>query len=122
MKLQSLALVFLVVASTTPVRSGDSPALPSPWQHQDNGIFTVAGSTSAAGDVFPLKGTLDIWGMNDGCHFAGQLLRNGATIIAYVLPAELSGHATGGLVASSHQKEALCTVPFDHATVPQGAK
>ncbi len=211
MKLHSLALALIVAFSITLVRAADSPALPSPWQHQDIGAVTVAGSASATDDVFILKGTLDIWGKSDGCHFAWQTLQGDGAIVARVLSVELSGHAKGGvairesldagsrhatmvdtptdgcqflvraetggvttvqrtdlhratmpywlklvrngdqltgyestdgndwaqtgtttvklpetvligLVASSHQKEKLCTVPFDHVSVTKSSK
>ena len=211
MKLHSLASILIVLSPITLLYAGDPPPLPLPWQHQDIGAVTVGGGAVAEGDVFTLKGSLDIWGMSDGCQFAWQPLKGDGSIVARVLSVELSGHAKGGLairesldsgsrhatmvdtptdgcqflvraetgavttvqrtdlnkammpywlklvrvgdqltgyesadgkewaqtgtamvklpetiliglVASSHQKEKLCTVPFDHVTVTQASK
>lgn len=93
----SIAFILIVAVPVALLRAADAPALPTPWQHQDIGAVTVAGSASAAGDVFTLKGTLDIWGMTDGCHFAWRTLTGDGAIVARVLSVELSGHAKGGL-------------------------
>lgn len=95
MKLDPPAL--LVFAAIALVHAADSPALPSPWQHQDIGAVTVAGSAVATGDAFTLAGTLDIWGVSDGCHFAWQSLKGDGAIVARVLSVELNEHSKGGL-------------------------
>ncbi len=204
-------LGFLFYVSIAMNRAANAAELPSPWKHQDIGAVTVAGSATASNGVFTLKGTLDIWGKSDGCHFAWQSMKGDVTIVARVISVELSGHSKGGLairesldassrhatmvdtptdgcqflvrsetgdittvqridlnkavmpywvklvrageqltgyesidgddwkqtgtatlklpetiyvglVASSHLKDKLCTVPFDHVTVTQGAK
>ena len=118
MKLHSLASALVVLGLIVPVRAADAPALPSPWQHQDIGAVTLAGSASAAGDVFTLKGTLDIWGMSDGCHFAWQTLKGDGSIVARVLSVELSGHAKGALairesVDAGSRHATMCVTPTD---------
>lgn len=102
MKLSSLRPVLLILSATVTIalgRAAESPtaALPSPWQHQDIGAAPLAGSASAAKGVFTLKGTLDIWGPSDGCHFAWQKLKGDGAIVARVLSIELSGHSKGGV-------------------------
>src|SRR4051794_18419130 len=78
--------------------NADSTELPSPWQHQDIGTVTVTGTATAAGDAFTLKGTLDIWGTSDGCHFAWQRLNGDGEIVARVLSVEpTQNHAKGGV-------------------------
>jgi regulation of enolase protein 1 (concanavalin A-like superfamily) len=95
--------------------------LPAPWQHQDIGPVTVAGSASAADKVFTLQGTLDIWGNNDGCHFAWQKLKGDGTIIARVLSVEnTQGHAKGGVairesLAADTKQASMVDTPADGA-------
>jgi len=118
MKPNSFALALLFVASIPLVRAADSPALPSPWQHQDIGAVQVAGSATAAEGVFTLKGTLDIWGTNDGFQFAWQTLKGNGTIIARVQSVALSGHAKGGLMIresleAGSRQATMCDTPTD---------
>ncbi len=96
--LRTASTLWLANAVASLLAAADSPALPPPWQHQDVGAVSVAGSASAAGAVFTLKGTLDIWGTNDGCHFAWQTLKGDGAIIACVLSVEQTqNHAKGGV-------------------------
>jgi hypothetical protein len=75
-----------------------SAELPSRWQHKDIGTVTVQGSANAADGVVTLKGTLDIWGTKDGCHFAWQQLKGDGEIVARVLSIEeTQNHAKGGV-------------------------
>ena len=97
MKPHSLVFSLLFAISTVLVHAADAPPLPSPWQHQDIGAVTLARSASATEGGFTLKGSLDIWGTNDGFHFAYQPLKGDGTICARVLSVELSGHSKGGL-------------------------
>lgn len=95
---QNVFSIFLFSLVTTAVNVSLTAAeLPSPWKHQDIGDVTVAGSATTSDGVFTLKGTLDIWGKSDGCHFAWQSVKGDVTIIARVLSVELSGHSKGGL-------------------------
>jgi regulation of enolase protein 1 (concanavalin A-like superfamily) len=114
MKLESLASAVLSIIVSIPfVQGADSPDLPSPWQHQDIGDVTVAGNASAADGIFKLKGTLDIWGTNDGCHFTWQMLKGDGAIVARVLSVEQTqGHAKGGVAI----RESL-TADARHATM-----
>jgi hypothetical protein len=93
------ASAFIVVVACVSLNSNaDSAELPSPWRHQDIGNVTVTGSATAVGDVFTLKGTLDIWGTSDGCHFAWQPLKGDGEIVARVLSVEpTQNHAKGGV-------------------------
>jgi hypothetical protein len=87
---------FITCATHAPCAN---PAeLASPWQHKDIGAVTVAGGASASDGVVTLKGTLDIWGTNDGCHFAWQPLKGDGEIVARVLSIEQTqNHAKGGV-------------------------
>lgn len=98
MKLRLFAITLLLIASSLPARAANSPTLPSPWKSQDIGDVSLAGSAKAEKGVFTLKGTRDIWGVNDGCHFAWQTLRGDGAITARVLSVEQTqNHAKGGL-------------------------
>ena len=101
MKLRSLVPALLVVATISQIRAADSPALPSPWKHQDIGAVTVAGSAGAADGVFTLKGTLDIWGTNDGFHFAWQPVQGDVVLVARVTSMDNPGKV-------DHAKASLC--------------
>jgi len=80
------------------IARANSSELPSPWKHGDIGAVTVAGDAGAADGVLTLKGTLDIWGTNDGCHFAWQPLKGDGEIVARVLSIEQTqNHAKGGV-------------------------
>ncbi len=108
-----------IIASISLVCAADSPDLPAPWQNRDIGAVTVAGSASAADGVFTLKGTLDIWGTNDGCHFAWQMLKGDGAIIARVLSVEhTQGHAKGGVairesLAADARHATMVDTPMD---------
>ncbi|MDZ4849773.1 MAG: hypothetical protein SGI77_10790 [Pirellulaceae bacterium] len=97
MKTYIVSVALVVLSFVNHLDAAEAPSLPGPWQHQDIGAVTVAGSASEAAGVFTLKGTLDIWGKSDGCHFAWQKLQGDGTIVARVLSVELSGHSKGGL-------------------------
>ena len=120
MKLYSLAPALLsIIVSSSLIRAVDSPDLPAPWQHQDIGAVTVAGSASAADGIFKLKGTLDIWGTNDGCHFTWQVLKGDGAIVARVLSVEQTqGHAKGGVairesLAADARHTTMVDTPMD---------
>lgn len=99
MKLSFLASGFLGLVAMFPVsRAAEASVLPPPWQHQDIGAITVAGTASVTKGVFTVSGTLDVWGQSDGCHFVWQTLKGDGAIIALVLSIERThNHAKGGL-------------------------
>src|SRR5262245_61052149 len=91
-------VVLSFVACIWFVQSVHSAELSLPWQHKDIGAVTVAGDASEVGDVFTLKGTLDIWGTSDGCHFVWRPLKGDGEIVARVLSVEQTqNHAKGGI-------------------------
>src|SRR4051812_28530079 len=90
--------VLGVVAFISMLGTAGSAELPESWQHQDIGKVTVTGSASAVDGVFTLKGSLDIWGSNDGCHFASHPLKGDGEIVVRVLSVEpTQNHAKGGV-------------------------
>jgi hypothetical protein len=97
--LRPVILMLSALAAITLSHAAEAPtgALPAPWQHQDIGAASLEGSASATKGVFTLKGTLDIWGPSDGCHFVWQPLKGDGAIVARVLSIELNGHAKGGV-------------------------
>ena len=97
MKISIPTVALVVLFFVNHADAAESPKLSSPWQHQDIGAVTVAGSASEAAGVITLKGTLDIWAKSDGCYFAWQKLQGNGTIVGRVLSVELSGHSKGGL-------------------------
>lgn len=89
MKSRSLRSAVLLLSVTVAFALGRAAepaeaALPSPWKHQDVGAVPLPGTASAADGVFTLRGALDIWGTNDGCHFAWQPLKGDGAIVARV--------------------------------------
>jgi len=94
----TLSAACSVIASIWLIPNLASAELPSPWKHKDIGSVTLAGSAGAAAGVYTLKGTLDIWGINDGCYFAWQQLKGDGEIVARVLSVEETQlHAKGGV-------------------------
>ena len=58
------------------------------------------GTAECAAGVFTLQGTLDIWGLADGCHIAWQPCRGDAELVARVTAMDNPGgvaHAKAGL-------------------------
>jgi len=100
MRLTLVSPMMLVAAVIVHLAAGfaSSADLPSPWKHQDIGAVTVAGGANVGDDVITLKGTRDIWGTSDGCHFAWQQLKSDGEIVARVLSVEpTQNHAKGGV-------------------------
>jgi len=108
-----------MIACISLIPHADSSELPLPWQHKDIGTVTVTGSASAADGVITLKGTLDIWGTNDGCHFAWQPLKGDGEIVARVLSVEeTQNHAKGGVtiresLAADARHATMVDTPMD---------
>jgi hypothetical protein len=79
-----------VVTIRDVVGSPPPPPLPSGWQSRDIGAAGVAGSASASGGTFTVRGAgADVWGTSDAFHFAYREVSNDATIVARV--AAISG-------------------------------
>jgi hypothetical protein len=98
MKLSFLASACLGLVAMFAVSCAAEASVPPPWQNQDIGAVSVAGTARVAKGVFTLSGTLDIWGQNDGCHFVWQTLKGDGAVIARVLSIERThNHAKGGL-------------------------
>jgi hypothetical protein len=92
------AALTCAFASVICAIAGAADNLPAPWQQADIGAVAIAGSASESASVFTLKGSLDIWGLSDGCCFAWQPLRGDGQIMARVLSVEATqNHAKGGI-------------------------
>jgi regulation of enolase protein 1 (concanavalin A-like superfamily) len=82
------ASVSITVTGTTP-----PPGLPEPWSSQDVGAVGVAGSASASGGAFTVRGAgADIWGTADGFHYAWQQATGDFDIVARVASVEWVHH------------------------------
>jgi len=63
--------------------------LPSPWQSQDIGAVGAAGSATASGGTFTVRGAgADIWNGADAFHYVWQPFNGDATLIARVATVE----------------------------------
>ena len=118
MNIHALAAAAAVLILSPTAHGADSASLPPPWNHQDIGAIVVRGDASAAGEVLTLRGSLDVWGTNDGCHFAWQTLKGDGILIARVQSVELSGHAKGGLMIresldAGSRQATMCVTPTD---------
>ena len=61
------------------------PALPDGWQSRDIGAVGLAGSASASGGTFTVKGAgADVWNTADGFHYAYRQLTGDGSITARV--------------------------------------
>jgi hypothetical protein len=65
--------------------SGGAATLPSPWVSRDVGAVGAAGSASASGGTFTVRGAgADVWGTADAFHYAYQTMSGDGTITARV--------------------------------------
>jgi hypothetical protein len=118
------AISFFVVSP--PVIAADANAgaheLPAPWKQTDLGLAevnapkplpaspaatrpapraTVPGSATFADGVFQVQGTMDLWGVADGCHFVYQPTQGDVELVARVTAMENPGgvaHAKASLL------------------------
>lgn len=97
--------------------------LPAPWQHQDIGAVQLPGTAEMAGGALVVQGTLDLWGVADGCHIAWQPVRGDGVLLARVVAMDNPGgvaHAKAGLclresLEAGARHVTLCTTPTDGA-------
>jgi hypothetical protein len=94
------AISILGLLFTTSLLLAQEP-LPGPWKHQDIGAAKMPGTAEHAGGVFTLAGTMDLWGMADGCQIMFQPGHGDAELVARV-----TGIDNPGGVA--HAKASLC--------------
>jgi regulation of enolase protein 1 (concanavalin A-like superfamily) len=67
------------------VRVTEGAALPSGWESDDVGNVSRAGSVSASGGTYTVRGAgADVWGSADAFHFASQTLAGDGEIVARV--------------------------------------
>jgi phosphatidylserine/phosphatidylglycerophosphate/cardiolipin synthase-like enzyme/regulation of enolase protein 1 (concanavalin A-like superfamily) len=86
------ALATAVFDNVSIANSAPSPtaSLPSGWQSRDIGAVGIAGSASASGGTYTVRGAgADVWGTADAFHFAHRALSGDGTITARV--ASISG-------------------------------
>ncbi len=95
--------------------------LAAPWKHQDIGAAQVPGSATQTAGVFTLKGTMDLWGTNDGPHIASQPWHGDAEFAARVTAMDNPGgvaHAKASLciresLAAGSRHVTMCVTPTD---------
>ena len=113
------AVLGLLVMATVPTLAAE--LLPAPWQHQDIGAVQLPGTAEVAGGALVLQGTLDLWGVADGCHIAWQPVHGDAVLLVRVVAMDNPGgvaHAKAGVclretLAAGARHVTLCTTPTD---------
>src|SRR4051794_8337047 len=105
----------LLAIATAAFAADPTPAsteLPAPWKQMDLGLAemgapkplpaspaatrplpraSVPGSGSVKDGVFQIQGTMDLWGLADGCHFIYQSAEGDLELIARVAAFENPG-------------------------------
>jgi len=113
-----LFLTLLLVAGG--LLFGQAP-LPAPWRHQDINLAQVPGTARYAAGELVLQGTMDLWGTNDGSHFAFQPWHGDVEFVARVAGMDNPGgvaHAKASLcvresTAAGSRHVTLCVTPAD---------
>ena len=119
MKPNTVALLGLLLSAAFSVHSQEP--LPAPWKHQDIGLAQVPGTAVQKEGVFELQGTMDLWGVADGCHFAWQAVHGDVELVARVTAIDNPGgvaHAKASLclrdsVDPGSRGVTLCVTPAD---------
>ena len=76
-------------AVSVTVQPPPPPPLPSPWQAGDIGTVGAAGSTTASGGTFTMRGAgADIWNTTDQFHYLWQPLTGDMDVVARVATVE----------------------------------
>ena len=118
MKINGIAFLGLLLFAS-PVLLADD--LPAPWKHQDIGAAEVLGTAVQKEGVFALQGTMDLWGVADGCHLAWQAVHGDVELVARVTAIDNPGgvaHAKASLclrdsVDPGSRGVTLCVTPAD---------
>ncbi|MDD5140847.1 MAG: hypothetical protein PHY43_11370 [Verrucomicrobiales bacterium] len=113
-------LVLIFMQAATACLLAQEP-LPAPWTHQDIGPAQVPGTARHVESGFILQGTMDIWGANDGSHFAFQPRHGDVELVARVAAMDNPGgmpHAKAGLgiresTAAGSRHVTLCVTAAD---------
>jgi hypothetical protein len=74
--------------------------LPTPWKHQDIGAAEVSGTAEYTAGTFAIQGSMDIWGVADGCHIVWQPCHGDVEFVARVASMDNPGgvaHAKAGI-------------------------
>ncbi len=113
------ALVGLFAVAALPAWAAEP--LPAQWKHQDIGAVQTPGTAEVAGGAMILQGTLDLWGVADGCHMAWQPVQGDAMLLVRVVAMDNPGgvaHAKAGLclretLDAGARHVTLCVTPTD---------
>jgi Tol biopolymer transport system component len=112
-------LVLGLLLAASPIAA--QQPLPPPWKHQDIGAVQTPGTAEWAAGAFTLQGTLDIWGLADGCHIAWHPLDGDVELLARVTAIENPGgvaHAKASLsiresLDAGSRHVTICVTPTD---------
>ena len=113
------AMVGLLAMVVLPAWAAEP--LPAQWKHQDIGAVQTPGTAEVAGGAMILQGTLDLWGVADGCHMAWQPVQGDAVLLVRVVAMDNPGgvaHAKAGVclreaLDAGARHVTLCTTPTD---------
>jgi hypothetical protein len=98
MKRTGFIFVLVLAAALNAVAQN---ALPEPWKHQDIGAVQTPGKAEWSEGVFTVEGTLDLWGLADGCHLVWQPCHGDTEMITRVVSMDNPGKV-------AHAKASLC--------------
>src|SRR4051794_5311399 len=107
------ALISSLVLMTAALPLLADEAMPAPWKQQDVGTAQVSttapapgpaqipGAAAHADGTFTLQGTMDLWGIADGCHIVWQPAHGDTEVVARVAAMDNPGGV-------AHAKAAVC--------------
>jgi hypothetical protein len=98
-RINTVPVLCLLLSTAFPLLAKEP--LPAPWKHQDIGAAQVQGTAEQAAGAFTVQGTMDIWGLADGCHIVWQPIHGDAELVARVVAMENPGGV-------AHAKASLC--------------
>jgi large repetitive protein len=107
--MKRIPLLALVLLAAIPLLAAEP--LAAPWKHQDIGEAKTPGTAEQADGAITLAGSMDIWGVADGCQFASQPIHGDAELMARVTAIDNPGGV-------AHAKASLCI----RESVDPGAK
>ena len=96
MRVMAFVSLFLYAAFQLPAQE----PLPAPWKHQDIGTAEVSGTAEHTAGTFAVQGSMDIWGVADGCHIVWQPCHGDVEFVARVASMDNPGgvaHAKAGI-------------------------
>src|SRR5947209_8330586 len=96
--MKSCLILLLTLLTRIPLLAEES--LPAPWKHQDIGDAKTPGAAAHAAGVFTVQGTMDLWGVADGCQIVSQPIHGDGALVVRVTAIDNPGgvaHAKAGV-------------------------